>query len=288
MSVVLAATAAALFSIGTYLVLQRALTRIIIGLAVLSHGANVLLMASGRRGLPPLVGQGDSSLFSDPASSGVRPHGHRHHLRGHRVPAGAGLPQLGPHPRRRGAGRPRGSPRRTRDRRRQGSRRRRDHPRRPVERPDVNALLVLPVLLPARGRGAVDPRGAIAHRPARHQHRGAVDGDRPVGDPADEGRPGRHRRGAGRRVAGAARHHPGRRPVLGPDALRGLGDVAHGVGVRHRAAGSRAQPRRLPVRLPGARRRGVRRLPDRRPVQPLRRLRDDADIELRAHDTRRP
>ena len=62
----LAATAAALFSIGTYLVLQRALTRIVIGLAILSHGANVLLMASGRRGLPPLVGQGDSSLFSDP------------------------------------------------------------------------------------------------------------------------------------------------------------------------------------------------------------------------------
>ena len=66
MSVVLAATAAALFSIGTYLVLQRSLTRIVIGLGVLSHGANVLLMASGRRGLAPLVGQGDSSLFSDP------------------------------------------------------------------------------------------------------------------------------------------------------------------------------------------------------------------------------
>jgi multicomponent Na+:H+ antiporter subunit C len=66
MSVLLAATAAALFSIGTYLVLQRALTRIIIGIGVLSHGANVLMMASGRRGLPPLVGRGDGSLFSDP------------------------------------------------------------------------------------------------------------------------------------------------------------------------------------------------------------------------------
>ena len=66
MSVLLAATAAALFAIGTYLVLQRALTRVIIGLAVLSHGANILLMASGRRGLPPLIGQGDSGLFSDP------------------------------------------------------------------------------------------------------------------------------------------------------------------------------------------------------------------------------
>jgi multicomponent Na+:H+ antiporter subunit C len=66
MSVTLAATAAVLFSIGTYLVLQRALTRVILGLAILSHGANTLLMASGRRGLPPLVGTGDSAGFSDP------------------------------------------------------------------------------------------------------------------------------------------------------------------------------------------------------------------------------
>jgi multicomponent Na+:H+ antiporter subunit C len=66
MSVLLAAIAAALFSIGTYLVLQRALTRVIIGLSVLSHGANVLLMASGRRGLAPLIGQGEASMFSDP------------------------------------------------------------------------------------------------------------------------------------------------------------------------------------------------------------------------------
>jgi multicomponent Na+:H+ antiporter subunit C len=65
-SVTLAATAAVLFSIGTYLVLQRALTRVILGLAILSHGANTLLMASGRRGLPPLVGTGDSAVFSDP------------------------------------------------------------------------------------------------------------------------------------------------------------------------------------------------------------------------------
>lgn len=68
MSLVLAATAAALFSIGTYLVLQRALTRIIIGLAVLSHGANVLLLASGRNGLAPLVGKeaGNPDQYADP------------------------------------------------------------------------------------------------------------------------------------------------------------------------------------------------------------------------------
>ena len=47
MTVMLAATAAALFGIGTYLVLQRKLSRIIIGIALLSHGANVLMVGSG-------------------------------------------------------------------------------------------------------------------------------------------------------------------------------------------------------------------------------------------------
>jgi multicomponent Na+:H+ antiporter subunit C len=66
MSVLMAATAAALFAIGTYLVLQRSLSRIIIGLGILSHGANILLVTSGRRGLPPIVGYGDAEDLSDP------------------------------------------------------------------------------------------------------------------------------------------------------------------------------------------------------------------------------
>jgi len=66
MSVVMAATAALLFAIGTYLLLQRKLSRIIVGLGLISHGANVLLVNSGRRGLPPIIGQGDSSDFADP------------------------------------------------------------------------------------------------------------------------------------------------------------------------------------------------------------------------------
>lgn len=66
MNVLLAATAATLFAIGTYLVLQRKLSRIIIGLALLSHGGNVLMMTSGRRGGPPIIGTGEESSFSDP------------------------------------------------------------------------------------------------------------------------------------------------------------------------------------------------------------------------------
>ena len=66
MSIVTAALAAALFGIGTNLVLQRKLSRIIIGLGLISHGANVLLITSGDRGLAPLIGDGDPSDFADP------------------------------------------------------------------------------------------------------------------------------------------------------------------------------------------------------------------------------
>jgi multicomponent Na+:H+ antiporter subunit C len=65
-TVVLAATAAALFGIGTYLVLERKLSRIIIGISLLSHGANVLLITSGAAGRAPIVGNGDTDGLADP------------------------------------------------------------------------------------------------------------------------------------------------------------------------------------------------------------------------------
>jgi len=65
-TVMLAATAAMLFGIGTYLVLQRKLSRIIIGLGLLTHGANVLLITSGHRGIPPIIGVGSPEAFADP------------------------------------------------------------------------------------------------------------------------------------------------------------------------------------------------------------------------------
>ena len=66
MSVLLAAAAATLFALGTYLVLQRKLSRIIIGLGLLAHGANLLFITAGRRGLPALIGDGAPEEFSDP------------------------------------------------------------------------------------------------------------------------------------------------------------------------------------------------------------------------------
>lgn len=66
MSVLLAAAAATLFGIGTYLLLQRKLSRIIIGLGLISHGGNVLMLTSGRGGVAPLIGRGDNADLADP------------------------------------------------------------------------------------------------------------------------------------------------------------------------------------------------------------------------------
>lgn len=66
MTIMLAATAAVLFALGTYLVLQRKLSRIIIGLGLLTHGANLLLITAGRRGAPPIIGTAETARFGDP------------------------------------------------------------------------------------------------------------------------------------------------------------------------------------------------------------------------------
>jgi multicomponent Na+:H+ antiporter subunit C len=48
-----------LYTVGTYLLLQRTLTRVVIGLGLLGHGANLLLLhAGGPAGGVPFVGKG--------------------------------------------------------------------------------------------------------------------------------------------------------------------------------------------------------------------------------------
>ena len=66
MTVLLAAAAAGLFAIGTYLLMQRKLSRLIIGLSLIGHGANVVFVTATRGGRPPIIGHGDPEDFADP------------------------------------------------------------------------------------------------------------------------------------------------------------------------------------------------------------------------------
>ena len=66
MIAVMVVTIAVLYGTGAYLLLQRNLSRIVIGLALLGHGANLLLLiAGGRAGEAPIVG-GDPGQYADP------------------------------------------------------------------------------------------------------------------------------------------------------------------------------------------------------------------------------
>lgn len=66
MIILMVVVVATLYGAGTYLLLQRNLSRIVIGLGLLAHGANLLLLiAGGRAGEAPLVGDG-SGPYADP------------------------------------------------------------------------------------------------------------------------------------------------------------------------------------------------------------------------------
>ncbi|MEM8618132.1 MAG: NADH-quinone oxidoreductase subunit K [Actinomycetota bacterium] len=67
MTVLFAFAAALLFATGTWMLLQRRLSRILIGVGLVGHGSNLLLLTSGGPGgSAPIVGTGDPADFSDP------------------------------------------------------------------------------------------------------------------------------------------------------------------------------------------------------------------------------
>lgn len=66
MSILLAFVAAMLFACGTWLMLQRRLSRIIIGIGLIGHGSNLLLVTAGPAGRPPLIGTGAPGDLADP------------------------------------------------------------------------------------------------------------------------------------------------------------------------------------------------------------------------------
>ena len=52
---------------GVYLLLERSLSRVLVGLVLLSNGVNVLFMvASGRAGRAPILGSSETGAMSDP------------------------------------------------------------------------------------------------------------------------------------------------------------------------------------------------------------------------------
>lgn len=67
MSIALVAAVAVLYGAGTYLLLQRSLIRILLGIGLLGHGANLLLLLSGGPGgAAPVVAGGVPADVSDP------------------------------------------------------------------------------------------------------------------------------------------------------------------------------------------------------------------------------
>ena len=66
-NIVLAVVAGVLVAAGIYLILERSLSRILIGIVLASNGVNILfLVASGPAGGPPIIGVTPKDLMSDP------------------------------------------------------------------------------------------------------------------------------------------------------------------------------------------------------------------------------
>ena len=71
MILILALVVGVLFTGGTYLLLQRTLTRTILGLVLYGHAVNVLLLlAGGKAGAPPIV-DGSNAPIADPLTEAM-------------------------------------------------------------------------------------------------------------------------------------------------------------------------------------------------------------------------
>ncbi len=71
MGVLLAITVGVLFTAAVYLLLRRSLLKLVLGLVLIGHAANLLIFSSVgvRRGRPPLIDEGQTALaapYTDP------------------------------------------------------------------------------------------------------------------------------------------------------------------------------------------------------------------------------
>jgi len=76
MEVVLAFAVGGLYAAGLYLMMRRSIVKLVIGLALLSHAANLLIFTVGRlvRNGPPIIPPGQSQLiapYADPVPQAV-------------------------------------------------------------------------------------------------------------------------------------------------------------------------------------------------------------------------
>ncbi|MFN8643849.1 MAG: Na+/H+ antiporter subunit C [Candidatus Binatia bacterium] len=65
MAILLALTVGVLYACGVYLLLRRSIVKMVLGLVLLGHAANLLIMAAGdvMRGRPPVVADDATTLF---------------------------------------------------------------------------------------------------------------------------------------------------------------------------------------------------------------------------------
>jgi multicomponent Na+:H+ antiporter subunit C len=71
METMLAFVVGGLYAAGLYLMMRRSLVKLVIGLTLLSHAANLLIFTSGglKRGAPPLIQEGEKVMhapYADP------------------------------------------------------------------------------------------------------------------------------------------------------------------------------------------------------------------------------
>ena len=69
MEVVLAIVIGVLYASGLYLMMRRNLVQLIIGLGLLSHGANLLIFTAGglHKGVAPILAEGEKAFATVPA-----------------------------------------------------------------------------------------------------------------------------------------------------------------------------------------------------------------------------
>ncbi|WFE39026.1 Na(+)/H(+) antiporter subunit C [Micromonospora sp. WMMD998] len=70
-TLVLVLAVGVLVATGVTLLLERSLTRILLGIILLGNGVNLLILLGGRSGAPPLVGTAQPDLMSDPLTQAM-------------------------------------------------------------------------------------------------------------------------------------------------------------------------------------------------------------------------